>query len=265
MRGPSGGSPRCWRGRGRRACAARQFTDLRPAAFALLAINEYLRQFPGDRAAQETRSILAERLLDAFQKNSADDWLWFEDQLTYANAALPHALLLCGRSMRRPPMEAAGLQALEWLVAVQTSPEGHFVPIGNEGFYPRGGSRARFDQQPIEAQTTVSACIAALHLTGQRRWKQEALRAFEWFLGGNDVGAALYDPVTGGCCDGLSPQGPSSNQGAESTLAFLLSLAELRLLEYVIPAAIGQAAGNGQARPAEEHEPAQRVPEIAHP
>jgi glycosyltransferase involved in cell wall biosynthesis len=242
---------------------ARQFTDLRPAAISLIAINEYLRQFPGDRAAQETRLILAERLLDAFQKNSADDWVWFEDQLTYANATLPHALLLCGRAMRRPPMEAAGLRALAWLVAVQTSPEGHFVPIGNQGFYSRGATRARFDQQPIEAQTTVSACIAALHLTGERRWKQEALRAFEWFLGGNDVGAALYDPVTGGCCDGLSPQGPSINQGAESTLAFLLSLAELRLLEYVIPAALGQTAGNGQTPPPEEPQPAERLPEVA--
>jgi glycosyltransferase involved in cell wall biosynthesis len=222
--------------------AAREFTDLKPIAFTLIALNTYLQQFPGDRAAQEVRGVLAERLMDAYQTTATVDWNWFENQLTYANAALPHALLLSGQGMQQKAMQSASLEALEWLVAVQTSDEGHFVAIGNDGFYVRGGTPARYDQQPIEAHATISACIDAFHITGQHWWKQEAMRAFEWFLGRNDLGAPLYDPLGGGCSDGLSPEGPSANQGAESTLAFLLSLAELRLLEYIIP-----AAGHGQS------------------
>ncbi len=214
----------------------REFDDLRSVAFTLIALNTYLCHFPGDRAAQEMRATLAERLYKVYQKNTSAAWNWFEDQLTYANASLPHALLLSGQGMQQKAMEAAGLETLEWLVSIQTSSEGHFLPVGNQGFYPRGGNRARFDQQPIEAHATISACIDAYHLTGQAWWKQEAIRAFEWFVGRNDVGTALYDPLTGGCCDGLSTEGPSANQGAESTLVFLLSLAELQLLEYIIPA-----------------------------
>ena len=152
-------------------------------------------------------------------------------------------------------MEAAGLETLEWLIAIQTSSEGHFIPVGNQGFYPRGGNCARFDQQPIEAHATVSACIEAFHLTGQAWWKQEAIRAFEWYLGRNDVGVALYDSLTGGCCDGLSTEGPSANQGSESTLVFLLSLTELRLLEYIIPA--GREKTHGMPRQSQKS-PAQR-------
>jgi hypothetical protein len=114
---------------------------------------------------------------------------------------------------------------------LQTSPEGHFSPIGNRGFYRRGDVPARFDQQPIEAQTTIAACIEAYRTTGNYRWRRDACRIFQWFLGRNDVGLALYDRMTGGCGDGLSPEGPSFNQGAESALAFLQSLVELRLLE----------------------------------
>ena len=223
--------------------AARDFTDLRPAAHTLVALQDYLTYFSGDRTAQEIRTLLAERLLAAFQGASSRDWPWFEDQLTYANAALPHALLTCGHAMDRPAMVEMALASLDWLLTVQTSPAGHFAPVGNRGFYPRGGAMARFDQQPIEAQATVSACIEAYRITSEQRWRHQARRAFQWFLGRNDVGVPLYDSATGGCCDGLSPDGVSFNQGAESTLAFLQSLAELRLLEQ------GVAADHHMARP----------------
>ena len=104
-------------------------------------------------------------------------------------------------------------------------------PIGSNGFYPRGKERAIFDQQPIEAQATISACIEAYHATGDMFWVAEARRAFEWFLGRNDLGLALYDSGTGGCRDGLHMDRLSQNQGAESTLAFLLSLAEMQALQ----------------------------------
>ena len=211
--------------------AARDFTDLRSAAFTLFGLHDYLRRFPGDHAAQEISTLLGTRLDAAFQRHASPEWPWFEGQLTYANAALPHALLLCGRSLGRPPLIAASLQALDWLLTVQTSSRGHFAPVGNQGFYVRGGVPARFDQQPIEAQTTIAACIEAYQVTGKYRWRRHARRVFQWFLGRNDADIALYDSVTGGCGDGLSPEGPSINQGAESTLAFLQSLVELRLLE----------------------------------
>ena len=111
---------------------------------------------------------------------------------------------------------------------------GHFVPIGSNGFYQRGGERARFDQQPVEAQAMVSACLEAYRITGDKSWRKEARRAFEWFLGRNDLNLPLYDPTTGGCRDGLHPDRPNENQGAESTLAFLQSLLELRLAENIL-------------------------------
>lgn len=208
-------------------------TSPRAWAFALLGLREYLHSFSGDRAAQQAREILAERLMELYHLHSSADWPWFEDILTYDNATLPHALLLSGQGMSRPEMIDVGLNALRWLAAIQRSDEGHFVPIGSHGFYRRGGERARFDQQPIEAQAMVSACLQAYYLTGDQAWYKEAQRAFEWFLGRNDLGLPLYDPITGGCRDGLHPDRVNQNQGAESTLAFLLALLEMRLSENV--------------------------------
>ena len=128
-------------------------------------------------------------------------------------------------------MTDSGLESLNWLSDLQRSSAGHFVPIGSNGFYQKGGERARFDQQPIEAQAMVSACIEAYRITIDKRWHKEARRAFEWFLGRNDLNLPIYDPTTGGCRDGLHPDRPNNNQGAESTLAFLQSLLELRLSE----------------------------------
>jgi hypothetical protein len=111
---------------------------------------------------------------------------------------------------------------------------GHFVPIGSNGFYQRGGTRARFDQQPVEAQAMVSACLEAYRMTGDKSWYKEARRAFDWFLGRNDLDLPIYDPTTGGCRDGLHPDRPNENQGAESSLAFLQSVLELRLAETTL-------------------------------
>ena len=130
--------------------------------------------------------------------------------------------------------EGLGLKTLRWLTKLQTSDEGFFRPIGSNGFFPRGKERATFDQQPIEAQATVSACIEAYKATNDRSWITEAWRAFEWFLGRNDLGLAPYDPVTGGCRDGLHADRLSQNQGAESTLAFLLALAEMESLQNTL-------------------------------
>ncbi|HEX5133536.1 MAG TPA: glycosyltransferase [Candidatus Krumholzibacteria bacterium] len=211
-------------------------TSPRAWAFALIGIDEYLQRFAGDRRAGQVRDELAGRLLTLYRDHRTDDWRWFEDRLTYCNAALPHALLLCGHACADAAMTEAGLEALNWLVDLQRADADghHFVPIGSNGFYPRGGERALFDQQPVEAQAMVSACLEAQRVTGDKHWRREARRAFEWFLGRNDLHLPIYDPTTGGCRDGLHADRANENQGAESTLAFLHSLLELRLAENTV-------------------------------
>ena len=206
-------------------------TSPRAWAFALIGIHEYLQRFTGDRRASQVREELSGRLLTLYQDHRTDEWQWYEKSLTYCNAALPHALIMCGQSIPNAAMTETGLEALNWLTDLQRAEAGHFVPIGSNGFYPQGGERARFDQQPIEAQAMVSACLEAYRITGDKRWRKEARRAFEWFLGRNDLNLPVYDPTTGGCRDGLHPDRPNENQGAESTLAFLQALLELRLAE----------------------------------
>ena len=205
-------------------------------AFALIGIHEYLHRFAGDRRVSQVREQLAERLLKLYQANRADEWRWYEKSLTYCNAALPHALLMCGQGIPNNDMSEAGLESLGWLANIQHAEEagGHFVPIGSNGFYQRGGQRARFDQQPVEAQAMVSACLEAHRITGDKSWYKEARCAFDWFLGRNDLDLPIYDPTTGGCRDGLHPDRPNENQGAESSLAYLQAVLELRLAETTL-------------------------------
>lgn len=209
-----------------------QTSSPRAWAFALIGIYEYLQKFAGDRRASNVRDELAGRLLTLYQNNRSEDWRWYEKELSYCNAALPHALLISGKSIPDSEMTDAGLESLNWLANLHRSSEGHFVPIGSNGFYLKGKERARFDQQPVEAQAKVSACLEAFRITGDKFWNKEARRAFEWFLGRNDLNLPIYDPTTGGCRDGLHSDRVNENQGAESTLAFLQSLLELRLAEH---------------------------------
>jgi len=207
------------------------FSSPRAWAFALLGIQEYLNCFPGDRDAQKLGDVLATRLVDLQAANLSPDWAWFEDVLAYSNARLAQAVLIAGRRNSDLHMLSVGLGALDWLSEVQHCAEkDHFVPIGSQGFYRKGGERARFDQQPVEAGSAVSACLEAYRATKDDRWRKEAWSAFNWFLGANDLQIALYDSATGGCRDGLHPERVNENQGAESTLAFLMAQVEMRLL-----------------------------------
>jgi hypothetical protein len=219
-------------------------TSPRAWAFAILGVSEYSQKYSGDRRANQVSEELGGRLLKLYRNNRTDEWLWFEKSLTYCNAALSQALLICGKATQDATMTSVGLESLGWLAALQCSPEGHFVPIGSNGFYACGSERARFDQQPVEAQAMVSACLEAFRVTGDERWNSEAWRAFEWFLGRNDLKLPLYDPTTGGCRDGLHPDRLNENQGAESTLAFLQSLLELRSAEstYLSVGALSERA-----------------------
>jgi len=213
---------------------AAEFTSPRAWAFTLIGIDEYLRRFGGDRRAAQLRESLTAKLMQRYADAATDEWHWYEEVISYANAKLPHAMILNGRCLGNNEMLELGLKTLRWLIKIQTSDAGSFRPIGSNGFFPRGYQRAVFDQQPIEAQVTISACIEAYHVTNDMFWVTEARRAFEWFLGRNDLGLALYDPGTGGCRDGLHMDRLSQNQGAESTLAFLLSLAEMQALQNTL-------------------------------
>ena len=203
-------------------------------ALTLIAIHEYFRHFSGDRVANRIRDTLTQRLLDRFHAASAEDWQWFETALSYGNAHLSHSLILSGRWTSCSEAFEIGLRSLQWLMAVQTAESGHFRPVGSNGYYVRGGLRANFDQQPIEAWASVAACVEAWQATGDQSWMSEASRAFEWFLGRNDLGLPLYDATSGGCFDGLQVDRVNFNQGAESTLSFLLSLQEMRRIESTL-------------------------------
>jgi hypothetical protein len=203
-------------------------------AFGLLGISFYLQRFGGARQANQVRDVLTEQLIECLEKSSTPEWPWFEGILSYDNAKLPHALIAAGRAGANSRATAMGLETLHWLVDQQKSPTGCFRPIGSNGFYVRGHERPQFDQQPIEGHATVSAAIEAYHATDDPRWLQEARLAFEWFLGGNDLGEDLYDAKSGGCCDGLQEDRVNLNQGAESTLAFLLALGEMKLVESML-------------------------------
>jgi glycosyltransferase involved in cell wall biosynthesis len=209
-----------------------EFRSPRACAYALLGLLEYLESFPGDRAALNAADTLAVRLLNSYRSHRTDDWKWFEAGLAYCNARLPQALIRAGVRAGKEEMVSAGLEALDWLVTIQRCEvRGHFVPIGSQGFYARNGEKARFDQQPVEACSFISGCLEAYRATGKGRWRKEAWSAMNWFLGDNDLQIALYDPTTGGCRDGLHPDRANENQGAESTLSFLMALLEMRQLE----------------------------------
>jgi hypothetical protein len=205
------------------------FTSPRAWAFCILGMQAYLDWFPGDRVIQAARNTLANRLLDIYERSQSSTWRWFEKSLSYSNARLSQALILAGWRSDNQRMIEAGMDSLKWLVAEQHRDDAEvFVPIGSNGFFIEGSEKARFDQQPVEACATVAACLEVYRLTEEANWLDEAQRVFRWFLGKNDLRVPLYDASTGGCRDGLHPDRINENQGAESTLSFLMALLEMQ-------------------------------------
>jgi glycosyltransferase involved in cell wall biosynthesis len=208
--------------------AAPGFSSPRAWAYALLGIDEYLRPSHGDEQMQGILKLLSEHLMNLYRRTNRQDFPWFEDRLTYCNARLSQALLVAGAWMEDDEMIAAGLRSLAFLISEQRSAKGYFAPIGTNGFYIRGRSKAAFDQQPVEACATIGACLDAQRITGNALWAEHARSAFTWFFGENQLEQVLCDPSTGGCRDGIHSDRVNENQGAESTLCFLLALLEMR-------------------------------------
>ncbi|WP_310589836.1 glycosyltransferase family 4 protein [Larkinella soli] len=213
-----------------------ELSSPRAWAFGVLGACEYLKRFPSDRLVKTILHQLVDKLVQLHKTCATRRWPWFEEYLTYDNAKLSHALIISGETLGDKSMVALGLKTLDWLVDQQISEGeetrmGHFQPIGSNGFYHKGGERAYFDQQPLEAQGTLSACLAAFRTTQDTTWLKRASKIFKWYSGHNDLGLSLYDPETGGCRDGLQVDRVNLNQGAESTLSYLLALTELHLVQ----------------------------------
>jgi len=207
-----------------------RFASPRARAYSSIGLHNYLEVYGGDAMVKNLVNELSDRLFRLFQENHKPDWPWFEETVTYSNGILCQALLLTGRKFTNPEMVEAGLAGLKWLLDQQTSPKGHLSLIGNDDWFKRWSGRSTFDQQPVEILGLIQACGEAYRVTSDSQWIQEAKRCLGWFLGQNDLEVQLYDYQTGGCCDGLHPTGANANQGAESTLAWLISLMEMHNL-----------------------------------
>jgi glycosyltransferase involved in cell wall biosynthesis len=193
-------------------------------AFAVVGLYYYLREFPDDRGPRAALSMLATRLETAFQEHETADWPWCEDVVTYENARVPQALILGGLALNEDRLTQRGLRVLTWLLDAQTAEDGHLSVIGSDGWLRRGGRRALYDQQPLEAAALIEACKAAHRATGEEHWLIEMRRCFAWYLGQNDAGLSLIEFKSHGCYDGLVRGGVNENFGAESCLSWLLSL-----------------------------------------
>lgn len=205
------------------------FTSPRAWAFTLSGITEYLSKFGGDRIVSQIRDELEKRLIGLYKSVASNDWKWFENYLTYSNAKISLGLLSSASISSNQEAMVIGLESLKWLCGIQKSANGNFAPIGNQGFYNRGQKRAWFDQQPIEAYSTIAAALKAFEVTKDNYWLKEARLAFEWFLGRNDNQISLVDHNSGACRDGLHIDRANSNMGAESNLSYLLSLTLMHL------------------------------------
>lgn len=205
---------------------APSFRDLRACAHVVVGIDRYLRRLRGDLQALKICDILSARLLEAFNKNSGPGWAWFEEELTGTNAVIPQAMLVAGKWLEDDRRTQVGLESLRWLCEQQYLDD-RFVPIGNKPWM-KGQPRPRFDQTTSESATTISAVIDAHDADECDYWLDVAQRAFDWFLGLNDLNTPLYDPETGGCRDALQSDRLNQNQGAEATLSYLISALNIR-------------------------------------
>jgi len=205
--------------------AVEYFSSPRAVASAIIGIHAFLSCKRGNNQIEIMCRILSDKLMQWFRNLSSQDWPWCEETLTYDNARLPQALLLSGQWLGDDEMLQTAFRALTWLMEIQRDETGcYFAAIGNHAWFTRGGDKAKFDQQPIEAAAMVDACIEAFNITRDKEWITFAYRCLNWYQGDNELHISLYDHATGGCRDGLQAQGVNENQGAESTLCWLMAL-----------------------------------------
>ncbi|MCH8913856.1 MAG: glycosyl transferase family 1, partial [Planctomycetes bacterium] len=196
----------------------------RAQALCIIGFSYYLRRYEGATQIRERMRTMADALFARYEEYRSDDWEWCDGHLTYNSGRIPQALLLAGQALDEQRFVDCGLRSLHWLMKIHTTSSGAISLVGNRGWWTKGGERADFDQQPIDAAALVGACKSAYKVTGEQEWLAQMRRCFEWFLGRNILETPLVDFKTRGCCDGLNADGVNRNQGAESTLSWLLSL-----------------------------------------
>jgi len=212
---------------------AEGFSSPRAWAFTLLGLDAFCATAAPTDYAENLQHILAGKLVALLSDVTTEDWVWFEESLSYDNARLCQALIATGVSTGTPSYVEAGSRSLRWLMGLQTTSGALFRPIGSQSFGRKRERPLAFDQQPLEAAAAISACLAAWRADGDAKWKTGALRAFAWFLGANDLSLPLVDSETGGCRDGLHPDRVNENQGGESVVSYLLGLSEIRQLARI--------------------------------
>ena len=212
--------------------AVERFCSPRAWSFTLLGLDAVLcRRCAGRRRAAPPRAS-CQQVIAILAAVETQDWAWFEEGLAYDNARLPQALIVTGAATGTPHYLSVGLRSLRWLMSLQTTPAGLFRPVGSRSFGARRTRPLAFDQQPLEATASISACLAARRADGDVTWKAYAERAFAWFCGSNDLSLSLVDAETGSCRDGLHPDRANENRGGESVVSYLLSFAEMRQLGH---------------------------------
>jgi hypothetical protein len=194
---------------------------LRTKAYTCLAIAERLKVDATDQNLMLSLEQLARDLVREFERNSTQDWNWFENELTYDNARLSQALFAAYDALRKEEFLVTAEKSLSFLLRATTE-DGRHVPIGNHGWYAKGGQPAVYDQQPVDAGAMVETTALAYKLTGNEAYANGFRQALGWFFGQNTKAVAVYDPSTGACYDGITSRGLNKNQGSESTVSFLL-------------------------------------------
>lgn len=204
--------------------------SLRSRAYMGTGCYYYLSSVKDAVSVRETLEKLADSVCVEFRSNATDDWMWYEDFLTYSNGMIPRMLFFAYKELGKPEYLEIAEASLAFLTKVCVL-DGVLYPVGCNGWYWKGQERAIYDQQPVDPMCHIMSYLAAYEVTGKKEYLDLGKISFDWFLGRNSVGEALYDPVTGGCFDALGPDGPNFNQGAESTIACLL--AQLSIQPYL--------------------------------
>jgi hypothetical protein len=196
--------------------------SIRSIANTMLGVSYYLRSNPTDDDVKKTLASLSATLINHYRANSTPDWKWFESLLAYDNGMLPLALLHAAEILEDEKIAHIALEATHFLTGVMFK-EGYLSIIGNEKWFKKEGERSVFAQQPVDALAMVLLYRQAYHVTKDKTYLTQLFACFMWFLGENDIRISLFDFETKGCCDGIERYGVNRNQGAESSLAYLIS------------------------------------------
>ncbi|MBN2422880.1 glycosyltransferase [Candidatus Woesearchaeota archaeon] len=199
----------------------KNITSPRSVSFIISGLYFYNKTNPSSENIALIRE-LTEHLVSIYNDQSCDNWQWFEEYLTYSNSKLPEALFYSYLATQDEKYLRIAISSLDFLSSI-TFKDGIFAPIGHRGWYFKNGKRAYFDQQPVDTSTMVQTLILAAEVTKQEEYIEKANSAFHWFLGKNSINQIIYDESTGGCYDGLGKFSINLNQGAESTISYLIA------------------------------------------